>query len=83
VRLADVVALAGPLPAARYVRVHAGEYIVSVPLDGAGAALLCDELNGRPLPPAHGAPWRLLVPGGACFTSVKWVDRLELAAARH
>jgi DMSO/TMAO reductase YedYZ molybdopterin-dependent catalytic subunit len=81
VRLADVVALAGPLPAARYVRVHAGEYAVPVPLDQAGAALLCDEMNGQPLPAAHGAPWRLLLPGGACFTSVKWVDRLELTAA--
>jgi len=25
-------------------------------------------------------PWRLVVPGDACFTSVKWVDRIELAA---
>lgn len=80
VRLADVVALAGPLPAARYVRVHAGEYAVPVPLDDAGAALLCEEMNGQPLPAIHGGPWRLLVPGGACFTSVKWVDRLELTA---
>lgn len=82
VRLADVVALARPLPSARYVRVHAGEYIVPIPLDDAGAALLCEEMNGRPLPAAHGAPWRLLAPGGACFTSVKWVDRLELTAER-
>jgi DMSO/TMAO reductase YedYZ molybdopterin-dependent catalytic subunit len=81
VRLSDAVALAGPLPAARYVRVHAGNYVVPVPLDGAAGALLCDEMNGRPLPAAHGAPWRLLVPGGRCFTSVKWVDRLELTAA--
>lgn len=81
VRLADVVALAAPRPAARYVRVHAGEYAVPVPLDDAGAALLCEEMNGQPLPAVHGGPWRLLVPGGACFTSVKWVDRLELTAA--
>jgi DMSO/TMAO reductase YedYZ molybdopterin-dependent catalytic subunit len=80
-RLADVIALAEPLPSARYVRVHAGEYVVPVPLDAAQAALLCEEMNGRPLSAAHGAPWRLLVPGGACFTSVKWVDRLEVAAA--
>lgn len=80
VRVADVVALAGPLPSARFVRVYAGTYTVPVALDDAGAALLCEEMDGRPLPAVHGAPWRLLVPGGACFTSVKWVDRLELTA---
>ncbi len=80
VRLADVVSLADPLPSARYVRVHAGGYVVPVELVAAGDALLCEEMNGQPLPAAHGAPWRLLVRGGACFTSVKWVDRLELAA---
>lgn len=81
VRLADVVGLAGPLPSSRYVRVHAGGYVVPVSLDDARAALLCDEMNGRRLSAAHGAPWRLLVPDGACFTSVKWVDRLEVTQA--
>jgi DMSO/TMAO reductase YedYZ molybdopterin-dependent catalytic subunit len=78
VRLADVIALAGPRPSAPYVRVHAGEYVVPVTIAEAADALLCDELNGRPLPRVHGAPWRLVVPGRECFTSVKWVDRLEL-----
>jgi len=81
-RLADVVALAQPLPSARYLRVHAGDYIVPVSLNDCPTILLCDEMNGRPLAAAHGAPWRLLVPGGACFTSVKWVDRVEVASAR-
>lgn len=80
IRLADVIALAGPLPSARYVRVHAGNYVVPVLLDDVRTALLCEEMDGHPLPAAHGAPWRLLVPGGACFTSVKWVARLELTA---
>jgi DMSO/TMAO reductase YedYZ molybdopterin-dependent catalytic subunit len=81
VRLLDVIALAGSLPNARYVRVHAGDYVVPVALADAHAALLCDDMDGRSLPAVHGAPWRLLLPGGACFTSVKWVDRLELTAA--
>jgi DMSO/TMAO reductase YedYZ molybdopterin-dependent catalytic subunit len=80
VRLSDVLALAGPLPAARYVRVGAGGYVVPLTLDQAALALLCDRLHGQPLPLAHGAPWRLLLPGASCFTSVKWVDRLELSA---
>lgn len=78
--LADVIDLAGPLPAGRYVRVHAGEYVIPVSLDGVPAAMVCDEMNGQPLLRAHGAPWRLLVPGSACFTSVKWVERLEVTA---
>jgi DMSO/TMAO reductase YedYZ molybdopterin-dependent catalytic subunit len=80
IRLRDIVALAGPLPSARYVRVCAGEYAVPVPLEDADRALLCDGLNGQPLTLAHGAPWRLFVPGRQCFTSVKWVDRLEVTA---
>lgn len=79
-RLADVVALAGLGPSARYVRVHAGEYVVAVAVTEAADVLLCDEMNGRALTRAHGAPWRLVVPGRECFTSVKWVDRLELTA---
>ncbi len=79
-RLADVLALARPLPAAQYVRVRSGEYAVPLPLDQAADALLCDTLNGAPLPVGHGAPWRLVWPGGSCFTSVKWVTHLELTA---
>jgi DMSO/TMAO reductase YedYZ molybdopterin-dependent catalytic subunit len=79
-RLADVVATAEPLPAARYVRAGAGSYVVPVSLAEAAAALLADELNGEPLSIEHGAPWRLVLPGGACYTSVKWLDRLELTA---
>ncbi|TAM75077.1 hypothetical protein EPN44_09675 [bacterium] len=74
--LADVIDLAGPLPSARFVRVHAGEYVIPVSLGDAPAIMICDEMNGQPLSRAHGAPWRLFVPGSACFTSVKWVERL-------
>jgi DMSO/TMAO reductase YedYZ molybdopterin-dependent catalytic subunit len=79
VRLADVLTLARPDPSARFVRVCSGEYTVPLPLPEADRAVLCDQLNGRPLPVEHGAPWRLVVPGGVCYTSVKWVDRLEVA----
>ena len=36
--------------------------------------LLAYELNGAPLPPQHGFPLRLLVPGWYGMTSVKWLD---------
>ena len=39
-------------------------------------ALLVYELNGAPLPPQHGFPLRLLVPGWYGMTSVKWLSRI-------
>ena len=39
--------------------------------------LLAYELNGRPLPPQHGFPLRLLVPGWYGMTSVKWLTRIS------
>jgi len=80
VALETLIALAQPLPEARHVRVGAGAYEVTLALDSLDGALLCDALDGKPLSPEHGAPWRLLVPGDKCFTSVKWVDRIEVAA---
>jgi DMSO/TMAO reductase YedYZ molybdopterin-dependent catalytic subunit len=80
-RVTDVLALSGLAPSAQYVRVCAGTYVIVLSLCEASAALLCDRLNGQPLSHEHGAPWRLVVPGGVCFTSVKWVQRLEVTAA--
>lgn len=80
VSLAAVLALAEPLAAARGVRVRAGTYVMPLSLAEVSEALLADELDGEPLALEHGAPWRLVVPGGACYTSVKWVDRLEVVA---
>jgi DMSO/TMAO reductase YedYZ molybdopterin-dependent catalytic subunit len=80
VRLADMLALARPDSSARFVRVCSGEYAVPLPLPEADRAVICDQLNGQQLPLEHGAPWRLVIPGGVCYTSVKWVDWLEVAA---
>lgn len=38
--------------------------------------LLAYALNGAPLPPQHGYPIRLLVPGWYGMTSVKWLRRI-------
>lgn len=43
-------------------------------------ALLVYELNGGPLPPQHGFPVRLLVPGWYGMTSVKWLSRITASA---
>jgi DMSO/TMAO reductase YedYZ molybdopterin-dependent catalytic subunit len=43
--------------------------------------LLAYEMNGEPLPPQHGFPLRLVVPGWYGMTNVKWLDRIEAVAA--
>src|SRR5919199_1838598 len=45
VPLAEVLALAEPLPGARYVRAGAGPYVAPVLLPEAGNAVLADALN--------------------------------------
>jgi sulfane dehydrogenase subunit SoxC len=40
--------------------------------------LLAYELNGQPLPPQHGAPLRLVVPGWYGMASVKWLERITV-----
>ncbi|HEX3268179.1 MAG TPA: sulfite oxidase [Gaiellaceae bacterium] len=52
----------------------------SVPLDEAlrDDVLLAYAMNGAPLPPQHGFPLRLLVPGWYGMTNVKWLERIEL-----
>ena len=46
------------------------------PADAAGA-VLAYELNGAPLPPQHGYPLRLVVPGWYGMTNVKWLAAIE------
>jgi DMSO/TMAO reductase YedYZ molybdopterin-dependent catalytic subunit len=42
--------------------------------------LLAWEINGVPLPPQHGFPLRLLVPGWYGMTNVKWLASIEAVA---
>ena len=42
-----------------------------------GEVLLAYEMNGAPLPPQHGFPLRLVVPGWYGMTNVKWLSRIE------
>jgi sulfane dehydrogenase subunit SoxC len=58
-------------------------YARSLPVDEvlAGDAILAYEVNGVPLPPQHGFPLRLVVPGWYGMTSVKWLGRISVLDA--
>ena len=54
-------------------------YQRSLPLSEiSGEPLLAHAVNGVALPPQHGFPLRLIVPGWYGMTSVKWLERIEL-----
>ncbi|MDX6646410.1 MAG: hypothetical protein QOK40_2137, partial [Miltoncostaeaceae bacterium] len=57
-------------------------YVRSLPLDQAlrEDVLLAYELNGQPLPPQHGFPLRLVVPGWYGMTNVKWLTAITAVA---
>ena len=94
VRLADVLAAAGIKPEATYLwstgcdygqfdNVACEAYLKDLPLSRIGHdVLLATELNGTALPPEHGYPVRLVVPGYYGTNSVKWLTQLTLAAER-
>lgn len=44
--------------------------------------LLAYEMNGEPLPPQHGGPMRLVVPGWYGMASVKWLTSIEVSDRR-
>jgi DMSO/TMAO reductase YedYZ molybdopterin-dependent catalytic subunit len=54
------------------------EFQRSVALADATDALLAYDMNGAPLPPQHGFPLRLVVPGWYGMANVKWLRAIEL-----
>jgi sulfane dehydrogenase subunit SoxC len=60
------------------------DYERSLPLADAlrEEVLLAYQVNGRPLPPQHGYPLRLLVPGWYGMASVKWLRRITVVDQR-
>src|SRR5918993_748866 len=43
-----------------------------------GGTLLAHDMNGAPLPPQHGFPLRLVVPGWYGMQNVKWLTRITV-----
>jgi DMSO/TMAO reductase YedYZ molybdopterin-dependent catalytic subunit len=62
----------------------AQSYQRSLPLEEAlrDEVLLAYEVNAQPLPPQHGFPLRLIVPGWYGMTNVKWLDSVSVLDRR-
>jgi sulfane dehydrogenase subunit SoxC len=56
----------------------AQSYERALPVSEAFGGLLAYEMNGAPLPPQHGFPLRLVVPGWYGMQNVKWLTRITL-----
>ena len=52
----------------------------SMPLEAIDNALLAWEINGKPIPLAHGGPLRLVVPGYTGVNNIKYIKRLSFTA---
>ena len=93
VRLGDVLARAGARRTARYLWLdgadrgigRAPDFIRSLPVEKAldSATLLAYEMNGEPLPVAHGFPLRAVVPGWEGAYSVKWLSHIRVSDRDH
>src|SRR5918994_3969542 len=57
---------------------EAQAYERAMPVAEAFGGLLAYEMNGAPLPPQHGFPLRLVVPGWYGMQNVKWLTRITL-----
>jgi sulfane dehydrogenase subunit SoxC len=53
---------------------------LSLPEALRGDVLLAYEMNDTPLPPQHGYPLRLIVPGWYGMAHVKWLTRIDVVA---
>ncbi|MEO8383285.1 MAG: sulfite oxidase [Acidobacteriota bacterium] len=89
VRLRDVLSRAGVRPSAKHLHLFGSDdppgkvppFHRSIEMEKAmDDCILAYSMNGQPLPPSHGAPLRLIVPGWAGDHWMKWLVRLSPAA---
>ena len=80
VMIDDVFAAAGIEPPTPYILAHGHDgYSTNVPVADlmGGKAMVALLYEGRPIPPDHGGPARLLVPHLYFWKSAKWINGLQ------
>ena len=85
VPLRELLTRAGASPTATTVGFRARDgYTESLPLAlvmGAPEILVAHTLDGAPLPPSHGFPARMLIPGHYGMKGPKWLEDIEVASS--
>ena len=80
--VADLLALAGIRPEARYVKFYSadGSYADALTLEQAQLpdVMIVLLMDGKPIPRVLGGPARLIMPRMYAYKAVKWVTRIEL-----
>jgi DMSO/TMAO reductase YedYZ molybdopterin-dependent catalytic subunit len=90
VRMADVLKRAGTRPTGTFVLMNGADralgamqdFVRQLPIDKAmdPDTLIAYEMNGQPLPPVHGFPLRVIVPGWEGAYAMKWLTSLRVIA---
>ena len=90
-RFGDVLKRAGVNASGRFVHMTGADrplgtmppFVRQVPIAKAmhPDTVIAYEMNGQPIPPVHGGPLRAVIPGWEGAYSMKWVNRLQVAAA--
>jgi len=82
VKLNDMLAMASPRANGTWAAFKARDgYAESLPMSliqGAPELLVAYDLDGAPLPEAHGYPARILLPGHYGMKGPKWLDSIDL-----
>jgi DMSO/TMAO reductase YedYZ molybdopterin-dependent catalytic subunit len=66
-------------PAGTHVMLRAADgYYNEFPIEALEGGMLAYRMNGEPLPEAHGAPVRALIPGHWGEINVKWLTEIEV-----
>ena len=89
-RLSDILKKAGAKTTALNVEMHAADrplgtqpaFVRQVPMTKAmhPDTIIAWDMNGQPIPLAHGSPLRAIVPGWEGAYSIKWLNALNLIA---
>ena len=82
VRVSDLLDRVGPLPEASWILWQADDgFTESLPIDVARHpdTWIAYLMGDQPLPPEHGYPARVLIPGRFGMKQPKWVRRMQLA----
>jgi DMSO/TMAO reductase YedYZ molybdopterin-dependent catalytic subunit len=87
VPLRDLLARAGPKPGADAVSFRSGDgFTESMTLQMANGdpnIMVVYQLDGVPLPQAHGYPARLLIPGHYGMRGPKWIEQISLTPSEQ